>query len=245
MIYICVPAANNAGTIGLALWKVRQVFIDLGREYHLLVTDDASTDQSKDVLEPYQRALPMSLTRNETPRGYAATVSALLLDALRRSDHPKRDAAIILPADFSISPEQVPHLIRRLDSGADLVVGEAPHGTSFGLRLVERSAPWLLRPGLKLPGLRNLMSGFLAIRLITLKHCVRQDAALLDTDGWCANAELVARAAAHARRIAVVPVPRRTPPARVMPPFQLALDLYRAGRTLRIAAPTAEIERAS
>jgi glycosyltransferase involved in cell wall biosynthesis len=245
MIYICVPSSNDAATVGLALWKVRQVFLGLEREYHLLVADDASTDQSAQVLEPYQRALPMSLIRHETPKGYAATVSALLLDALRRSDHPKRDAAILLPADFSISGEQVPALVRRLDSGADLVVGEAMNGASFGLRMVQRSAPWLLRPGLHVPGARDLTSGFCAIRLVTLKHLIRDGAALLDTDGWCANAELVARAAAHARRISLVEVPRRTPPARVAKPLTLALELFRAGRRLRIAAPTAEIERAS
>ena len=245
MIYVCVPSANDAATVGLALWKVRQVFLGMEREYHLLVTDDASTDHSKDVLEPYQRALPMSLSRNDTAKGYAATVSALLLDALRRSDHPKRDAAILLPADFSISAEHASSLVKRLDSGADLVIGETRGADTFGMRLLLRSTPWLLRPGLRVPGARDLLSGFCAIRLVTLKHLVRDNAPLLDTEGPVANAELVARAAAHARRISLVDVPRRTAPARQERPLSLALKLFQAGRRLRIAAPTAEIERAS
>ena len=44
MIYICVSARNNAATVGLVLWKVRQVFEEFSREYRLLVADDGSTD---------------------------------------------------------------------------------------------------------------------------------------------------------------------------------------------------------
>lgn len=248
MIYVCVPSRNDASTVGLLLWKTRQVFRDFPREYHLLVVDDASTDATAEVLEPYRRALPMSLTRHTTALGYAATIEALLRDALGRSDHPKRDAVLLIPADFTISPDSIPALVKRLDSGADLVVGEAlVGGSSLGLGLVRRTAAWLLRPGVSVPGVRDMVSGFCALRLVTLQHCLRERGrALLDTNGWCANAELIARSAAHARQIAVVPVPRRADPVRgEIGPFGLALDLYRTGRRLHIAAPAAPIERAS
>jgi hypothetical protein len=33
MIYVCVTARNNADTVGLLLWKLRQVFAQSTREY--------------------------------------------------------------------------------------------------------------------------------------------------------------------------------------------------------------------
>jgi hypothetical protein len=92
---------------------------------------------------------------------------------------------------------------------------------------------------------RDLFSGCYAVRLATLKRSFPDHERALQTDGWCANAELVARSAAQARQIAVVPVPAARGPRR-SPPLSasaLALAMLRAGRRLRIPAPTAVVER--
>lgn len=250
MIYICVPTYNEAATIGLVLWKVRQVFAGFPREYHLLVADDGSTDGTGEVLEPYQRVLPLSLIHHPRTLGYAASVEALLREALAKSDRPKRDFAVTIQADFSISPEALPTLVKAVESGADLVVAEALDGqASFGARLVRRWAPWLLRPGVCVPGVRDLLSGVCAVRLATLKYCLRDSSqSLLESRGACARAELVARAAAAARQILVVSVlPREAIRAAATRESALALavELYRTGRRLRVPAPAAEVRRAS
>src|SRR5574341_2018136 len=207
VIYVCVPSHNQGATLGLLLWKVRQVFNAFPREYQFLVSDDGSTDGTREVLDLYQRALPVSVLRAPTREGYAASVERLLREALRRTDRPKRDCAITLPPDFAVSPDGLPDLVRRLESGADLVVGELmERSVPLLLRLVRRTAPWLLRPGRSVPGVRDLFSGCYAFRLATLKRCFQDQPALLQTDGWCANAELVAHAAVHARQIATVPI---------------------------------------
>ncbi len=87
MIYVCVSARNNAATVGLVLWKVRQVFEAFSREYRLLVTDDGSTDGTGDTLEPYARALPMTLISNEETLGYAACMETLVRKALELKLH--------------------------------------------------------------------------------------------------------------------------------------------------------------
>ncbi|NIM52408.1 MAG: glycosyltransferase [Gemmatimonadales bacterium] len=248
MIYVCVTARNNASTVGLLLWKLRKVFLEFPREYHILVADDGSSDGTTETLETYQRALPMTLVRQRGGSGYGASLEALLRDALGRTDRPKRDCAVTLPASFAVSPAVLPELVKRFESGADVVVGEtAPHNTPLGMRLVRWSAPWLLRPGVNLPGVRDFSSGVCAIRLITLKNCLRdQDRALLECEGPCAHAELLARAAVKARQISVIPLPagaRRALPGTSGNALALALSLYRAGRQLRIPTPTAPVQR--
>ena len=55
VLYICIPAYNEAQTIGVLLWRIRKVFQEYSREYEVLVYDDGSTDTTAETLEPYAR----------------------------------------------------------------------------------------------------------------------------------------------------------------------------------------------
>src|ERR1700688_3862329 len=101
MIYVCIPARDEVRTVGLVLWKVRQVFTAFPREYQLLVCDDASADGTAELLASYAKVLPMSVVPHGERGGYAASLEELLSLALQRTDHPRRDCAITLHADFS------------------------------------------------------------------------------------------------------------------------------------------------
>ncbi len=238
MIYVCIPVHNEARTAGLVLWKVRQVFTAFPREYQLLVADDASTDDTPEVLASYAKVLPLTIVTHRERRGYAQSLEALLRLALQQTDRPKRDCAITLHADFAHSPESMEDMVKRLESGADLVVAELleQRGRASGaLRLARRWTPRLLR----VAGLRDSVSGFLALRLIVLRQALRRDATrFLETDGWCANAELVARLAPHARRLDAVSAAARYDlaqrPSRVHPWRQL-LAAWRARPVIRAA----------
>ncbi len=207
MIYVCVPVHNEARTVGLVLWKVRQVFTAFEREYQIIACDDASTDGSADVLTSYARVLPLTVIQHRSRQGYAKSLEELLRLALQRTDRPKRDCAITLHADFVHAPETMEEMVKRLESGADLVVAEqyrAAGNRSWPERWARQWAPRLLRVG---GGVKDSISGFLALRLVVLRQATRsgeERPPLLTTEGWAANAELLARLGAHARRIEVV-----------------------------------------
>src|SRR2546422_5435586 len=86
-------------------------------------------------------------------------------------------------------------MVKHLESGADLVVAELVEQrgrVSRAQGLARRWTPRLLR----VAGLRDTVSGFLALRLIVLRQALRRDTPrFLQTEGWCASAELVARLA--------------------------------------------------
>src|SRR6267154_68597 len=246
MIYVCVPVHNEASTVGLVLWKVRQVFTAFQREYQIIACDDASTDGTADVLASYAKVLPMTIVTHRERRGYARSLEELLRLALQRTDRPKRDCAITLHADFVHAPETMEEMVKRLESGADLVVAEEARALgrrSWGERWVRRVAPRLL----PVTGVRDSVSGFTALRLIVLRQATQRagggaTAPLLTTEGWCANAELLARLAPHARRIEVVPTPARYDlqqrPSRATPWHQL-LAAWRGRRVVRAARSVA------
>jgi glycosyltransferase involved in cell wall biosynthesis len=234
MIYFCLPSHNEAATVGLVLWKIRRVLEQSTREYQFLVGDDASTDDTVGALEPYLEALPLSVLRSETPLGYAATVERLLKEALTRSDRHKRDVAIVFPAEFTADPADLPEILKRLDSGADIVVaeGDLSHEPDKWRRRLRHWAPWLLGRRARVPGVRDVVSGVAAFRLVALRHAFRERPdRWLTTEGWAANAELLSWAAAAARRVETVPFverpDRRQRPTRV-DPWPMAKALWRA-----------------
>jgi glycosyltransferase involved in cell wall biosynthesis len=239
MIYVCIPSYNEAPTVGLLLWKVRQVFAGFPREYQMLVLDDGSDDATPEVLERYTRVLPLTVIRHQTRRGYAASVEELLRQAVDRTDRPKRDAAILMHADFAHGPNFIPDLVRRIESGADIVIAESKleGEPSRARRLVRRLAPVVLRGAVTVPGVSDVVSGFAIFRLITLRNAFRnQPSPLLTTEGWAANAELYDRAARHARRLETIDTVERRDlrqrPSR-MNTWDAALSVLRSRGTLR------------
>ncbi len=239
MLYCCIPSYNEAPTVGPLLWKIRKTFQAFPREYELLLTDDGSTDATAEILEPYAKSLPLTVVRHATRQGYGRSVEELLRLAVERTDRPRRDTAIVMHADFAHEPEYLPELVRRMDSGADLVVTEATvrGEPRRAARLVRRHARWLLR-GIRVDGVRDIVSGFCAVRLISLLHAMRaNEGGLITSDGWTANAELIARVSRHARRIETVEIVERLDlrqrPSRIEP-WSLARTLWRDGGRLRI-----------
>jgi glycosyltransferase involved in cell wall biosynthesis len=244
VIYICIPSYNEAPTVGLLLWKIRQVFSEFPREYQLLVANDGSTDATAEVLEPYTKVLPLTVVTHKERRGYAASVEDLLRLAVERTDRPKRDCAILMHADFAHGAEFLPELVKQIDSGADLVVAQPKiEGEPSRLfRLVRRAAPLLLRNKLKVSGVSDIVSGYAAFRLVVLRNAIRsQPGPLLTTEGWAANAELFARAAQSARRIETIDAIERRdvhPRPSRLDPWAAARELWRAGgRLKKMASP--------
>ena len=205
MIYICIPTHDEAPTIGLLLWKIRRVMDDFPRDYELLVLDDASTDGTQDVLAPYSRVLPLAVLRNSERIGYARSVERLVGEVVARASHPRRDMMVLLQADFSEAPEDIPLLVKRIEGGADLVaatVADRGQEEPRSLRWARRAFPWVLKRASIPEGIVDPLCGFRAYRVTILKRALaeRAGAPLLTTDGWASNVELLLNVAPYARR---------------------------------------------
>jgi glycosyltransferase involved in cell wall biosynthesis len=216
LIYICIPAYNEAATIGVLLWKIRQVMGEFPRDYELLVMNDASTDQTEDVLAPYLRVLPLSVLRSEQRLGYAASLERLIREAVGRASHPRRDVVVTLQADFSEPPEDIPTLVKRIEGGADVVeaVVDTPSGPSpWGLRWTRWALPWVLRRAHLPEGARQPVSGYRAYRVAVLKKALAESNGdpLLSREGWAANVELLLAVAPFTRRVDGAEIAARSP----------------------------------
>lgn len=250
MIYVLVPAHNEAPTVGLLLWKVRQLFTSFNREYQLIVVNDGSTDATEEILAPYTRALPLTLLTHRKRQGYARSLEALLREAVKRTDRPRRDIAVTIQADFSEAPEDVLELIKKLEGGADIVVADR-RGRSGATRtesFVRRLLPRLVRSRLHISGADDVVGTMRGYRLATIERLVREagDRTFLSHQGWAADLELLARAVRHARRVESVPVnsprPESARPSRLAP-LREAWQAFRASAALKgLPMPTLALD---
>lgn len=218
MLYLCIPTFNEAPTVGVLLWRIRKVFQEYTREYEVLVYDDGSTDATRDVLEPYRKALPLTLLGGKERVGYRRAVHTLLTEAAGRTRYPRRDAAILLQGDFTDQPEQIPELVKRFEGGADVVVAERelPESTPVSVRKLHRLVGylprlWPIRAAVSVPGVRDPWGTFRLLRISVVRDLLRDAAPAADgvAAPWQANLELLRAALPHARRVETVAVAPR------------------------------------
>jgi len=206
VIYICIPAHNEEKTIGLLLWKIRTVLVELARDFEIVVLQDACTDGTGDTLDRYRRVLPLRVLRTDEPLGYARAVEALLRDVTKRAGYPKRDIVVTLQGDFSENPEDMVGLIKTIEGGADLVAG-VPDGSGQPAPRPVRWARWwapkVMGQSWRGAPVTDPSTGFRAYRVVVLRKLLaaHTDTPLMSQDGWAANVELLSLAAPHARRI--------------------------------------------
>jgi glycosyltransferase involved in cell wall biosynthesis len=211
VIYICIPVHNEEATIGVLLWKIRNVLGEFGRDYELLVQDDASTDGTPGVLKRYRRTLPLRVFRSERHLGYAGALEQLVREGVGRAAYPKRDAIVTLQGDFTEHPEHLVPLIKTLEGGADVVAGSLAKGAGglpIPVRFARWAAPRILGPSLQGCPVSDPLCGYRIYRVIVLKKALRDlgSSPLLRRPGWAANLELLELAVHHARRVEEVPL---------------------------------------
>jgi glycosyltransferase involved in cell wall biosynthesis len=243
VLYICIPAYNEAQTVGVLLWRIRKVFQEYSREYEILVFNDGSTDATAETLKPYTDVLPLTILGGAKHLGYGGALNALCRAVSARTKYARRDAMITMQADFTDQPEHLPELIKRFEGGADLVVAERTPVPTTPVPV--KRLRWIANVAMRASGgggVSGVADPFGALRLYRISLIrdllkERGDAPIVSGEGWGANLELLRRAVPLARRMETVPLePRydvRDRESRIRP-WSDGLALFRARGAARV-----------
>jgi glycosyltransferase involved in cell wall biosynthesis len=240
VLYICIPAYNEAPTVGLLLWRLRSVLQEFAREYEILVYNDGSTDGTAETLQSYTEVLPLTVLGGSRHQGYGFALDALARVVAKRTRYPRRDGMLTMQADFTDRPEDLPELIKRFEGGADIVVGEREVTDAWPApaRMLRRVAPIITRAFLDIPNLKDPFGTLRVYRIAVIRDLLKAggDEPIVRSDGWSANVELLVRASRFARRIEAAGFSPRyelRPRATRVRPWKNAVALFRSARSLR------------
>lgn len=162
MISIVAPTYEEAANLPHLAKAVAQALTGQPWSYELLVIDDDSQDGSEEICAELAKSHPLRMVVRKGERGLATAV-------IRGIEASIGEIVVVMDADLSHSPEVIPEMVRRLQTGeSDFVLGSRyveggsiHDGWNLFRRLNSIVPSLLARP---LCDLRDPMSGFFAIR---------------------------------------------------------------------------------
>ena len=187
-ILVAMPAYNEEKYIGSMVLKARQ-YAD-----EVLIVDDGSTDRTAEVA----RLGGATVVRHQENKGYGAAIKSILAEAKRKAP----DVLVIIDADSQHHETDIPHLIKPIANGFDLVIGSRKlQGHNIPLyRRIGQKVLFFFSRILSRKKLSDSESGFRAFS--------RKAVGVLELreNGMAVSAETIAVAAEKGLRITEVPI---------------------------------------
>lgn len=202
---LILPAKDEAENLPPLLASIEDVRRNAGLSLDVLVIDDGSLDGTAAVTEDLSRLFPyVRLLRHPRNLGLGAAVQSGLTYAAAE----RYDVAILMDADLSQDPADLPRLLAAIHAGADLVVGSryAPGGAMEGVPgwrvVISVAGNAVGRLVLGIP-IRDATSGYRAFRVAAVAGLH------LKESGYGVQLEAVVKAKLAGLRLAETPITLR------------------------------------
>jgi hypothetical protein len=146
---------------------------------------------------------------------------------------------IVMQADFTDQPENLPELIKRFEGGADIVIAErSADKEPAEVKRLRQLAPWALKFFVPVSGISDPFGSFRLYRISLIRELLKSygEKPLVTTDGWAAKVQMLIATLPLARRVEKLSVDSRydlrVRPSRIKP-FADSMELFRFARGAR------------
>ena len=205
MNIIVLPTYNERENLRHALARIREVSQGDGIQLHTLIVDDSSPDGTGELADRLATELPdVSVLHRGGKEGLGKAYVTGFREALRMG----AERIFEMDADLSHDASYLPHFLRLIDCGADLVLGsryvKGGGVENWGLtrKVISRGGCFYAQTILGLP-LHDLTGGFKCFRRRVLETIDLQN---IDTAGYGFQIEMTYRAHKLGFKIAELPI---------------------------------------
>lgn len=177
MIWIVLPAYNEAQALPKLLPKLDQTLRDRGADHRIVVVNDGSDDGSAAILEQLQATLPLDVVTHPLNRGLGETERDGFEYVAARC--APDDVIVRVEGDDTHDPAYIFVLLDKLASGFDVVntsrfqPGGGQRGVDNYRAFISRCANLFMKVIFPIPGLHDFSCGFRAYRAGVIRDAVR------------------------------------------------------------------------
>lgn len=168
MIYLLLPAYNEAPEIGPLFASVDEVLPRLKESLEIVLVDDGSSDGTAETARNTPSKAPVSVVQHPVNRGLGRALLSGFQAIAARQPAPD-DVIITMDTDNTHSPQYIPDMVKKLRGDRlNLVVASryAPGGKEYGVpplrRLLSKGASLFYRFFYRTPGVRDYTCGYRA-----------------------------------------------------------------------------------
>jgi dolichol-phosphate mannosyltransferase len=202
---IVLPTYNERENLRHALARIREVADGHGVQLHTLIVDDNSPDGTGELADQLTTELPdVSVLHRAGKEGLGKAYIAGFREALAMG----ADAVFEMDADLSHDATYLPHFLRLIDQGADVVLGSryvrggGVENWGVSRKVISRGGCLYAQTILGLP-YRDLTGGYKCFRRRVLETI---DLDHIDTKGYGFQIEMTYRAHQLGFRIVELPI---------------------------------------
>ena len=172
-VFVVLPAYNEEGGLPDLLSAIEKVFAINGRQYQIIVVDDASTDATAEIARQAAAELPLTLVQHKINQNLPGALRTGFETAIKFAE--PNDVIITMDGDNTHPPAIINSLLQKIAEGYDVMIasrfqqGSRVCGvpisrvfTAFGARLLFK----LIMP---IPAVRDYTCGYRAYRANVLR----------------------------------------------------------------------------
>lgn len=197
LVIAVLPAYNEEKAIGALLEEFKRVFEKEHIHYKLIVVNDGSSDKTGQIANGYSDILNIKVVNHPQNKGLGRTIITGFQEAVKVLESGD-DVIVNMDADNTHSPDFIPSMLKKIQSGADLVIasryqpGSEEIGVPFLRRLYSRGAKFLFKIFFNLKGINDYTCGFRAYRAsLIIKGFEKYKNDLISRNGFACTDELL------------------------------------------------------
>lgn len=175
-IFVVLPAYNEQVGLPPLLDEIKQVFAINGREYEVIVVDDASTDATAQVASQASFQMPVTLVQHEVNQNLPGALRTGFLTAIELADD--HDVIVTMDGDNTHPPGIINPLLQKISEGYDVVIasrfqiGSRVVGVPSSRVLTAFGARMMFKLIMPITGVRDYTCGYRAYRASVLREAM-------------------------------------------------------------------------